>query len=158
MFRYVAYYKYNVYTYNDNYDYDDNGDYVETDEYSNVSLDEDEIKEINELFDTDENLNPMINKVFHECVGEKRYWKEVPIEMDTKIKGWNWKIKDSERGYVEILSEEPLTQEELDIMMKETEGQISDGYNENPFEFDLNDGSHYSIIFNSFPISEFKEE
>jgi hypothetical protein len=117
----------------------------------------DDIPEINEIFDTDEHKNPMINKVFHDCVRD-RFWNEVPVEMDKKIKGWNWKLKNTQKGYVEILSEEPLTQTELDIMADETEGQITDGYNENPFEFILSNGHRYSILFDWHPIKGFTEE
>lgn len=117
----------------------------------------DDIPEINEIFDTDEYKNPMINKVFHDCVRD-RFWNEVPVEMDKKIKGWNWKLKNTQKGYVEILSEEPLTQTELDIMADETEGQITDGYNENPFEFILSNGHRYSILFDWHPIKGFTEE
>ena len=116
-----------------------------------------DIAEINEIFDKDPNFNPMINKVFHDCV-QNRFWKEVPVEMNAKIKGWNWKLKNTQKGYVEILSEEPLTQQELDIMTDETEGQITDGYNENPFEFRLSNGNHYSILFDGDPIRGFTEE
>lgn len=118
-------------------------------------MDDSTIREINELFKTDSNMNPMINNVFHECVA-KRFWDDVPVELDKKIKGWNWFLKDNNYGYVEILSEEPLTQEELDIMAQETEGQISDGYNENPFEFDVN-GILYEISFDVYPTQEFAE-
>lgn len=117
----------------------------------------DDIAEINEIFDKDPNFNPMINKVFHDCVRD-RFWKEVPVEMDAKIKGWNWKLKNTQKGYVEILSEEPLTQQELDIMADETEGQITDGYNENPFEFNLSNGHRYSILFDWHPTKGFAEE
>jgi hypothetical protein len=105
---------------------------------------------------TDTNMNPMMNEIFHECISNGT-WKTVPIELDRKIKGWNWKLKDNEKGYVEILSEEPLTQEELNIMAKETEGQISDGYNENPFEFKLSNGKEYWISFETTPQKEFME-
>lgn len=117
----------------------------------------DDIPEINQIFDTGEYMNPMINKVFHECVSS-RTWNDVPVELDKKIKGWNWKLKNTQKGYVEILSEEPLTQEELDIMTEETEGQITDGYNENPFDFRLSNGHRYSILFDWQPTKEFTEE
>lgn len=141
MNRYVAYYRYDI-------------------SPEDVELTEEEINEINEIFDTDENFNPMINKVFHDCVGRKGSftWEEVPQEMDTKIFGWNWKLKDSQTGYVEILSNEELSQEELDIMTQETEGQISDGYNENPFKFNLSNGNTYYIMFHEWAYQDFKEE
>ena len=141
MYRYVAYYKYDIFP-------------------EESELTEHEINEINEIFDTDNDFNPMINKVFHECVSRKgNYsWDDVPQELDTKVTGWNWKLKDNTTGYVEILSNESLSQEELDIMTRETEGQISDGYNENPFVFKLSNGKTYSIMFHEWAYQEFKEE
>ena len=115
-----------------------------------------DVEKCNRIFDTDEYLNPMINRVFHECVGN-RIWDDVPVELDKKILGWNWKLKNNQKGYVEILSAEPLTEEELNIMTDETHGQICDGYNENPFEFKLDNGNHYSIMFNAHPYRNFEE-
>ena len=135
MYRYVAYYGYR----------------------SSPVMKADDVAEVNEIFRTGEHFNPMINECFHRCVRD-RFWKEVPVEMDQKIKGWNWFLKNTQKGYVEILSEEPLTQQELDIMANETEGQITDGYNENPFEFNLSNGHRYSIIFDWKPLKEFAEE
>lgn len=135
MYRYVAYYRF----------------------HSSPRILADDIDEVNEIFRTGKYFNPSINACFHRCVKE-RFWKEVPVEMDKKIKGWNWFLKNTQKGYVEILSEEPLTQQELDIMAKETEGQITDGYNENPFEFKLSNGHFYSIYFDDDPIKEFTEE
>lgn len=112
-------------------------------------LDENDIPEINEIFKKDENFNPMINKVFHDCV-KSRLWDDVPLEMDEKITGWNWFILDKDHGIVEILSTEELTKEELAIMEDNTEGQISDGYNENPFVFKLPNGHSYNIMFHEW--------
>lgn len=141
MFRYIAYYKYTITTPTDD---------------NEIFLTNREISEINDIFMTDTNMNPMMNELFHECISDGT-WKTVPIELDKKVKGWNWKLKDNEKGYVEILSEEPLTQEELNIMAKETEGQISDGYNESPFEFKLSNGKEYWISFETTPQKEFME-
>ena len=135
MYRYVAYYSY----------------------HSSPVMKADDVAEVNEVFRTGKYFNPSINKCFHKCVRE-RFWKEVPVEMDKKIKGWNWFLKNTQKGYVEILSEEPLTQQELDIMANETRGQITDGYNENPFEFNLSNGHRYSIYFDDDPIRDFAEE
>lgn len=150
MYRYVAYYKYDALI--EAYYYDGDQDVIVTE------LTEDEISEINDLFDSDPNMNPMINNVFRNSVIEKRIWSEVPIELGNKIKGWNWKLKNKEKGYVEILAEEPLTQEELNIMSNKTKEQISDGYNENPFNFRLKSGKRYGIVFHYYPITDFKEE
>ena len=135
MYRYVAYYRF----------------------HSSPRILAEDIDEVNEIFRTGKYFNPSINQCFHKCVRE-RFWKEVPVEMDQKIKGWNWFLKNTQKGYVEILSEEPLTQQELDIMAEETTGQITDGYNENPFEFNLSNGHLYSIYFDDYPIKDFAEE
>lgn len=135
MYRYVAYYHYDC----------------------SPKMKADDIDEINEIFEKNENFNPMINQVFHECVSSRK-WADVPLSMDKKIKGWNWKLKDTQKGYVEVLSEEQLTENELWIMADETEGQISDGYNENGFVFRLSNGHRYSIYFHTYPITDFKEE
>ena len=141
MYRYVAYYKYETY----------NGAYNKV-----ISLNDDEIAEINEIFDTDPDMNKLMTNIFKDCVKD-RSWNEVPEEMADKIEGWNWKIESSEKGYVEVLSNVQLTLDELDIMAMETASQISDGYNENPFRFELKNGDIYNITFNSYPITDFSE-
>lgn len=136
MYRYVAYYKYS----------------------SKPRMKEEDVVAVNEFLDSDPNQNPMITQVLQECVNPDHHiWKDVPLSIGEKVARWNWKIKDSVLGYVEILSKDPLTEKELEIMENETYAQICDGYNENPFNIRLQNGSRYKIMFNEWPEIGFKE-
>lgn len=75
-----------------------------------------------------------------------------PPDMANAILAWNWQLKDTEYGYVELISTRKLSEEELKIMQEETEAQIPDGYNENPFCFN---GSYISF---DMPVQDAFEE
>lgn len=104
----------------------------------------------NKFMMEDEYQNPMITRVLQECAG--RDWDDVPAELGSAIYAWNWGIKDGTFAFVDLVCDRELSNEELVVMNRETGAQISDGYNENPWEYD---GA--SIMLGSFERYPYKK-
>ncbi len=95
-------------------------------------------------------MNQSMVSILHKCAG--KYWKNVPPDTANAILEWNWQLADKEYGYVELISTRKLSEDELKIMQEETEAQISDGYNENPFCW-----SGLNVQFEIFAQTPFEE-
>lgn len=101
------------------------------------------VRAFNQFMMEDDYQNKMITKVLRSCAG--RDWPDVPSELGSAIHQWNWGVKDGTFAFVDLVCDRKLTKEELAIMNEETRAQITDGYNESPWEFD---GA--SIMLDSF--------